>query len=158
RDQTTIGAYRRQIVEAMFGGMLSSRFSEMTQKPDAPFLRAGAGAGSFVRTKDVRELSATVKEDGVERGLDAVLTEAERVARFGFTATELDRTRANLARSLERAVAEKENQQSGSLADEFIRNFLQREPIPGIVYENELYKRFLPQITLAEINSLAKDW
>jgi zinc protease len=130
----------------------------MTQKPDSPFLAAGAGENAFVRTKRARVLSATVKEDGVERGLDAILTEAERVARFGFTATELDRARVNLARSVERAVAEKDNQQSGSLADEFIRNFLQREPIPGIVYENELYKRFLPQITLAEVNSVAKDW
>ncbi len=147
-----------EIVLGLFAGMLNARFGEMTQKPDAPFLGAGAGQQSFVRTKNARVLSASVKEDGVERGLDAVLTEAERVARFGFTTTELDRARANLSRSLQRAVAEKENQQSATLAAELIRNFLTREPIPGIVYENELYKRFLPQITLAEINSLAKDW
>ena len=35
-------------------------------------------------------LNVMVKEDGIARGLDAVFTEAERVARFGFTATELD--------------------------------------------------------------------
>jgi zinc protease len=157
-DPTTIAAYRHEIVVGLFSGMLNARFGEMTQKPDAPFLGAGAGEESFVRTKHARVLSANVTEGGIERGLDAILTEAERVARFGFTSTELDRARANLARSVERAVIEKENQQSGTLADEFIRNFLQREPIPGIVYENELYKRFLPQITLAEINSLAKDW
>ena len=45
RDQTTVGAYRQQIVERLFGGMLSARFSEMAQKPDAPFLGAGAGRG-----------------------------------------------------------------------------------------------------------------
>src|SRR5882672_2148310 len=49
RDQTTIGAYRQQIVERLFSGMLSTRFSEMAQKPDAPFLGAGAGRGQFVR-------------------------------------------------------------------------------------------------------------
>ena len=47
RDQTTVGVYRQQIVERLFSGMLSARFSEMAQKPDAPFLGAGAGRGTL---------------------------------------------------------------------------------------------------------------
>jgi zinc protease len=47
---------------------------------------------------------------------------------------------------------------SQSLADEFIRNFMQQEPIPGIAYENGLVQRFLPEITLADINGLARNW
>ena len=35
---------------------------------------------------------------------------------------------------------------------------MQQEPIPGIAYENGLVQRFLPEITLADINSLARDW
>lgn len=158
RDQSTVGAYRAQIVERLFASMLSTRFAEMAQKPDAPFMGANTGRGSFVRTKNAVELDALVKDDGIERGLDALFTENERVAKFGFTATELDRQKTNVARSLERAVAEKDNQESASLAAEFIRNFLEKESIPGIVYESDLYTRFLPQITLAEINALAKNW
>jgi zinc protease len=157
-EATTIGKYRTQIVKGLFSMLLSTRFGEMARKPDSPFLGAGAGEGEFVRTKHARSLSAGVKEDGIERGLDALLTEAERVARFGYTQTELDRAKANLARSLERAVIEKDNSESDDLAAEFIRNFFTQEPIPGIVYENELYKRFLPEITLTEINTLARDW
>ncbi len=158
QDQSTIGDYRRQIVDGLFSSMLNARFNEMIQKPDAPFLRAGVGQTHLVRTKDAHILSAGVKEDGIERGLDAILTEAERVARFGFTQTELDRAKTSLARNLERAVTERENQDSGNLAAEFLRNFLEREPIPGIVYEDQLYKRFLPGVTLAEVNALAKNW
>jgi zinc protease len=158
RDQTTVGAYRRQIVERLFSGMLSQRFAEMAQKPDAPFLGASAGRGQFVRTEEVSTLSAGVKEDGIERGLDALFTEGERVVRFGFTETELERQKRNIMRGLERAVAEKENQPSAPLADEYTRNFTDKEPIPGIEYEAALHARFLPEITLAEINALAKDW
>ena len=158
RDQTTVGSYRRQIVERLFSGMLSQRFSEMAQKPDAPFLGAGAGRGQFVRTKEISTLSAGVKEDGIERGLEALFTEAERVVRFGFTETELDRQKKNIMRGLERAVTEKENQPSSPLADEYTRNFTDQEPIPGIEYEAALHARFLPEIALAEINALAKDW
>ena len=59
---------------------------------------------------------------------------------------------------LENATVEKNKSPSGPLADEFIRSFLQGEPIPGIVYEYALNQRFLPEITLAEINALAKEW
>src|SRR3954465_5182574 len=158
RDQTTIGAYRDQIVERLFAGMLSARFSEMAQKPDAPFLGAGAGRGQFVRPLEVLTLSAGVKEDGVERGLDALFTEALRVEKFGFTPTELDRQKRNIMRGLERAVAEKDNTPSSSLADEYVRNFTDKEPAAGIDYEMGLHARFLPEITLAEINALAKQW
>ena len=80
-----------------------------------------------------------MKDDGIERGLEAVFTEAERVARFGFTATELDRQKRNILRGLERAVAEKDNQPSAPLADEYVRNFTDQEPIPGIEYEAALH-------------------
>jgi zinc protease len=158
QDPSTIGAYRRDMVDRLFSSMLSARMAELAQKPDAPFMGAGTGRGGFVRGKGATSISALVKEDGIERGLEALFIETERVARFGFTATELDRQRQNILRSLERAVAEKDKQESGSLADEYVRNFTDREPIPGIVYEQALYQRFLPDVTLAEINALAKNW
>ena len=158
RDQTTVGAYRRQLLEILFSSMLNARFAELAQKSDAPFLGAGTSRGLFVRTREYTTLSAGVKDEGLERGLDATFTEFARVARFGFTPVELDRQKTNLLRFIERAVTEKENQESGSFAAEYIRNFLEQEPIPGIVYENDLYHRFVPAITLAEVNALAKDW
>ncbi len=157
-DPTTIGAYRANIVSGLFAGMLSARFAELAQKPDAPFLAAGTGRGQLVRSSRVTTLSALVKEDSIERGLQALFAETARVAQFGFTATELDRQRQNILRGLERAVAEKDKQESGGLADEYVRNFIEQEPSPGIVYEQALYQRFLPEITLAEINALAKTW
>ena len=53
---------------------------------------------------------------------------------------------------------ERDKSPSAPLADEFIRNFMQDEPIPGIAYEYGLSQRFLPTITLEEVNRLAKTW
>jgi zinc protease len=158
REQRSIGAYRQHMVEQLFGAMLSARLFEITQAPNAPFLRAQTDRDLFVRTIEVTSLDALVAKDGIERGLGALFTEVARVARFGFTAPELARMKLNLQRGLERAVVEKDKSPSGPLADEFIRNFIQEEPIPGIVYEYGLNQRFLPEITLAEVNAVAKDW
>ena len=158
RDPTTVGAYRQQLVEGVFGGLLSLRFAELAQKPDAPFLGASAVRGQFVRSKEASMLNALVKEDGLERGLQALFTETERVARHGFTKTELERQKTNMLRSFERMVAEKDNRQSSSLAGEYVRAFTTREPIPGLLYESELATRFVPGITLEEVNALAREW
>jgi zinc protease len=158
RDQTTLGAYRQQTIERTFAGLLSARLAEMAQKPGAPFLDTQTNRRYFVQSAEVTTLSALVADGGVERGLAALFIEADRVARFGFTQTELDRYRLTMLKIFEQLAASRDEHTSESLADEFIRNFIQREPIPGIAYEYALVRRFLPEITLADVNSLALDW
>jgi len=158
REQMSIGSYRQHMVEQLFGAMLSVRLDELAQGANAPFLRAQTGRELLVKGVEVTSLDALVAKGGVERGLTALFTELARVARFGFTQPELNRMKLNLERGLERAVIEKDKSPSDPLADEFVRNFIEEEPIPGIVYEYGLNQRFLPEITLAEVNKLAKDW
>jgi zinc protease len=159
REDGTFGVYRQNTVDHLFGGMLQARFSELSQKPDAPFINAGSGRGSFfARSKDSATVVAFVKEDGIERGLDALLTETARVSQFGFTATELERQKQNVLRTYERNALEKDNTPSGSRADECVRNFLTKETLPSPDDEYALHKRFLPEITLDEVNKLAKEW
>src|SRR5688500_9916866 len=158
RDQTTIGAYRPSLVERLFSGMLSERRAELAKTPAAPFLAAGTDRSRFIGPSEATSLSALVAENGIERGLTALFTEADRVARFGFTASELERQKLNTRRFLERAMVEEATWQSDRLADEYARNFLQKEPIPGIGYEFALHQRFFPEITLAEVNALAPGW
>ena len=155
----TVGAYRQKTVERLFSGMLNARLAEITQKPDAPFLLGFTGRSAFLtRSKDIAFLSALIKDDGVENGLRALRTEAERVARFGFTESEMARQKANILRGYEQYVMEKANTLSADKAAEYIRNFLQDETLPSADDEYELHKRFLPGITLAEINKLAREW
>jgi zinc protease len=157
--QGSYGEYREEILDGLFSDMLSTRLAEIAQKPGAPFLGAAAGRSDFIaRTKDEASLSARVKDDGIEKGLSALLTEVERVTRFGFTSTELDRERQNILRAYERIVIEDQNRQSNSRADEYVRNFLTDEPLPGAELEQAMQQRFLPQITLQEINALSKEW
>jgi len=158
RRVETVGAYRQDLVEALYNNMLNRRLDEITQKPDAPFIGAGSGQGRFARTSEVYELSAAVKEGGVERGLEALLTEAERVDRHGFTAGELSREKAEMLRGMEQSYAEREKTNSGAFAGAYVDHYLAGSPEPGIAYEYELYRKYLPTIELAEVNRLAREW
>jgi zinc protease len=158
RDPRTVGAYRQQMIERLISGMLGARFSELAQKPDAPFTGAGGSRSLYVRTKEVSALSAGVKGDAIDTTLEVLFTEAERVGRFGFTPGELERAKQNLMTAMERADREKENTPAASIAGELVRHVTDREPVPGITYEYELHRRFVPGITLEEVNRVAKDW
>jgi zinc protease len=155
----TVGDYRRDLIQRLYLQMLNARFSEIVQKPDAPFVAAEASKQSFfARNTEAFSLGAEVKDGGVEPGLEALLTEARRVDQFGFLQPELDRARTNLLRGFERAYAERDKTQSGSFVEEYTGNYLEGEAIPGIEYEYKLAQSLVPGITLADINKLASNW
>jgi len=158
REQGTAGAYRQALVEMLYNQMLNQRLFELTQTPDAPFVVAFSGQGSFVRSKEVYTLGALVRDGGVLPGLEAVLTEGERVAQHGFTASELDRAKREFLRGMEQAFAERDRTNSAMYAGEYMRNFLEHEPFPGIAYELAFARQALPTIDVAEVNRLARAW
>ena len=157
-EEPTIGGYRQRMVEQLYNGMLNRRFADIVRQPDPPFLNAGSSKGRFVRSKGVYTLGAGVTEGGIGRGLEGVVTEAERVARFGFTASELERQKVDLLRGVERAYTNRTNRRSTSYVAEYTRAFLYGESIPGIEYEFELHRRFVPGITLEDVNEVGNAW
>ncbi len=157
-EEGTYGAYRKSLVSSLYNGMLNNRFQEMSQKPDSPFIIAFSQFGNLVRPKGTYMLNALVRNGEHAKGLEGLLTEAQRVDQFGFTASEFERQKTNMMRGMERAYEEREKTESRAYASEFVRAFLMGESTPGIEYELELYKKFLPGITLEEVNALGKKW
>ncbi len=152
------GDYRRNIVQSLAFGMISERLSEIAQKPNPPF--GGAYCGNVgqlpVRVKDAHGVMAYfIKDNNIPRALETILTEAERAKRHGFTLAELDRQKISALRRMEQGFLEREKTESEAFASEYVRNFLEQESIPGIETEYNLYKAFVPTITLDEVNAIA---
>src|SRR4051794_6136518 len=126
RNQSSVGGYRETMLDQLFEAMLGDRLDELSQSASPPFLRAAANRQLFptARSRDEAAIQALVANDGVTRGLDALLTELQRVVRFGFTATELARAKQAMMSNYERAAAESPDRESASRADEYTRNFL----------------------------------
>ena len=150
-EQGKVRDYRRELVTNLFSSMLNARLAEITKKPDAPFLFAGTGSGSFVRTLDMYQAFAVVPEGGATRALSSLMTEIARVRAHGFTAGELDRAKARFLAGMESAYNERDKTESNSYVNEYINNFLQEEPIPGIDYEFDLARALTGDITLDEV-------
>lgn len=151
-DTHTAGDYRDEIVDRLCGAMLSARYAERTQKPNPPYVFAAGMDQRFLGNVQITALVAALKENSILDGIDALVTEAYRAKQHGFTATELDRQKKQILSQYENMFKEREKRQSRTLADEYVRNFLQRETIPGIEVEYEVVRQFLPGIELGEVN------
>ena len=139
----------------MYHGIFNNRLGELTQDADPPFAYGGSGPGSFVRNAEFYNLQAVVREGGLQRGLETLLVEAERVKKHGITESELARQKESMLRYYEHAYSERDKSESSRYAAEYGRNFLESESVPGIEFEYRLVEAILPAVTLDELNVLA---
>lgn len=156
RRQDRVGDYRRSLVENLTFQMLNARLAEIARRPDAPFLGANAGKSRLGRSTLASVIMATAKDGALMPAVTAITAEAARASRFGFGASELERARKDVLASYERMYNERDTTESGGLASELVRHFLEGESAPGIARETEMARRFVPQITAAETAEVAR--
>lgn len=154
----TYGDYREHLKRELFNGMISARLNELTKKPDASILYAGAGYYGSVRNKDAYTCFALFPNGKAGQAVETVVTENERVKRYGFTATEFERRKKQLFTEFEQSYNERDKTESKQLVSEFVQHFLETEAVPGIEAEYRYVKTLLPGISLEEVNQLSQQW
>jgi len=157
-DNQTPAAFRGHMIERLYNRMLNERLSELTRIEDPPFIYAVSREGQMIRSKNFYTINAVVKDNGIQQGLETLLTETKRVRKHGFTQTELDRQKIALLRFRERQYKERDKTKSSRFTSQCVSNFLYKNPIPSIAFRYELEKRFMPDISLTEVNNLANKW
>lgn len=147
--------YKQYLIRTLYAGMLTQRLDEIRQKPDAPFIFAGTGYGNYVRSMDYFSASGVVAPGKVTDGIQALVTENERVAQHGFTQAELDRVKRSVLNSAERSFKEMDKAESRSIVGRYVNHFLKGNFAEGEEWKYNFYQEILPLITLEEINALA---
>jgi zinc protease len=149
--------YRQSLIDRLFITMLNQRLDELRRAADSPFLGAGVGRETVVRPIDAWFQFAVVKGDQIRPSLEALTAEVARVARFGFTAGEIDRAKKDMLRGYQQAAHEEDKSPSRAHAAEIQRHFLLGEAMPGIAAEKSLVERLLPSVTGEEIRRVAAE-
>ena len=136
--------------------MLQIRLNEQGQKADAPFAAASAFYGEFImaKTKQAFQFAMLPKGNSFDEGLKAVYREALRAKRGGFTATEYARCRTEYLSQLEKAYNNRNQQENKTLAESYVRNFIDKKPIPGIETEYQMMSMIVNQIPVEAVNQV----
>ncbi len=149
--------YRTSLALAMYNQMVGDRLAEKTEQADPPYVSGYFSVSDFLRNDGATLWGATAREGQVDRALRELLIEAARVERFGFTEGELQRARENILSWLRRAYEERDKTESRRLVNEYVAHFLSSEAAPGIEKEWDLAQRFLPEITLEDIQRVGRE-
>lgn len=150
----------QKYAENMMVNMLDQRYNEMAMKADAPFSGAGVYYGSILgitKTKDALTMQVVAKDLDLPTGFEAAYRELLRAARGGFTDGEYDRARKEYLSRLEKAYNGREKIKNGSYVNEYVRNFIDNEPIPGIENEYAIMQQLAPMVPVDYINELISD-
>ena len=143
--------------KSMMSQMFSDRFDELVeQSANPPFMGATVFDDDYLiaKTKDAFTGYAVCKEDGIETALTTLVREMERARRHGFTEGEFARAKANYLRALENAYNERSKTKNTQYAEEYVRHFIDNEPIPGIEAEYTMMSQIAPMIPVAAINQM----
>lgn len=150
--------FRQSLVHSIYNRMLSSRLDELSKKATPPFTFGYSGYSRDFGNIDAYEGYAFTAEGGALLGLQTLLEENKRVLLHGFSLSELERQKTELLKRMERGVKEKDKTESRNFASSYVYNFLNNNPIPSIDQRLTLYQKYLPTITLTEVNQLAQKW
>ena len=155
-DKASIEYLLTNYIKSMAASMFNSRMSEKAMEPDCPFLMGYAYDGNYLysQNKGAFNMVCMPKEGMVEAATEALVTEAMRAAKHGFTETEYARCREEILSSLESRYNERNKIYNGSLASEYYRNYLDGEPIPSIEQEYQLVNQILPMIPVEAVNEV----
>lgn len=157
-EEKNMGYYRQGIVHGLYNQMMNARLNELLQSATPPFVYGYTFYSSLVRSKDAFRSFAVAKSGEELVTLKTLATENERVKRYGFTATEFERAKTEMLKSLENQYNERNKQRSDQYVWEYFSNFLEKEPIPGAENSFMLARQLLPGIQLNELNALPSKW
>lgn len=153
----TVEEYNEDLLKVVYSTMMDNRISELVNSNNPPFTYGTVAYGGV----GIRPLEALVGVAIPASGeqlsaLQVLVREIERARRFGFTQGELERARKQILSDYEQQYNNRDKTQSSTYVYEYINNFLEQQPMPGITWEYEHFKSFAPTIELAAINDLAK--
>ena len=151
-----IGYLAYQYMVSMTENMLNARLAELTQTANPPFIGAGVSDGDFImsKTKQAYQGVAVAKEGEIHTAFTALMKEFERAHRFGFTATEYERVKADYLRAIERAYNERNKVRTGNYVQQCVSHFIDNEPMPSIEDEYAIMSQIVPNIPLEQINQV----
>ena len=156
--QLSVSGYSFSIVNSLISQIMNYRLQEIAQQAGASFVAGYSYYGEMVKSKDAFIMIVVPKEGEELSALRDLAIEGERMQRFGFTNSELERAKTELSAQIEKSYNERDNQKNNSLVREYVRHYLSNEPIPGIEWEYQTLQMLLPQISLDMVNQLAKTY
>ena len=145
-------AYMLSLIKAYVRMIMGERFSDISSKPDSPFLGASFGIGNLCNTTDAIFGNVSFKDGEYLPAFKAFMIEIEKMRRYGFNDAEVMRATENLLSSYERAVEAAPTRKNADFVQPILRNFYDNKSYLTPDFEQMIGKQFCSYITADFLN------
>jgi zinc protease len=136
----------------------SRRYAEISRLGNPAFSNTSFGVNGLMGGLDAFTFSVTPKKGQTRAAFQEAYRILEKISRYGFSTTELDREKQSYLRNMEQSFKEMDKTPSLSFIKEYQEYFLHGDAAPGITWEYNFAKTHLPEITPADITALLKEY
>ena len=143
------------LIKAYVSLIMAERFNDITSSPDAPFTAASLAIGKLCETCEVTIGTARCKNNDAVPAFRALMTEIEKMKRFGFTDDEVSRAKDNILSSYEKRAQGADTRKNAEFIQEYINNFFDNYAYMEPAVEFEMAKAICGQLNAAILNQIA---
>lgn len=146
---------RQSYLKSVITSMLNTRFADLAQEPDAPFVRVVSADRDYMisKTRQAFQLMGVAKDGKSQLTMQHMAREVSRAVQHGFTDGEYRRARLQYEASLAKLLRESDKYSNTRYARDFVRAFIDGEPIPSIEDNDRIMKQLIAGISLTDVNS-----
>jgi len=155
--ETAIGDYETLLSIRIAAEAIRIRLADLSRAGQAVWRDAYFDDDYFYGSTRLYSFTLAASDGKELDSFAGLAAEVERIRRFGFTESEFRRTVDLYRRWLGTLDVEDDDLKSFSFAEEYVRNFMYGEPVPGIVNERVYIKKVLDTMTLADLNEAGRD-
>ncbi|PKL08557.1 MAG: hypothetical protein CVV51_08305 [Spirochaetae bacterium HGW-Spirochaetae-7] len=154
--ETAIGDYSTLLKLRVAAEAIRLRLSDISRSGHALWRDAYFDDDYFYGRTRLYSFTLTASDGRELEAFGGLASEVERLRRFGFTDSEFRRTVDLYRRWLGTLDVEDDDLKSFSFAEEYVRNFMYGEPVPGVVNERVYIKDTLDALTLDALNEAGR--
>ena len=145
-------AYMNNLLLNIISNIMDERFNDIASAPDAPFFAAGFFNNALCNATEAYNAAVLFKDGGAVEAFTALMTEIEKMKRYGFNDGEVQRAKDNIISYLEKAVEAAPTRKNAEFVYPLLSNFFDNEPYMTPETELEIAKQICAMVNAQVLN------
>ena len=150
--QNTDVGYMNDLLISIISNIMDERFNDIAAAPDAPFFAAGLFTRDLCNACEAYNAAVLFKDGASVEAFTALMTELEKMKRYGFNEGEVQRAKDNIINHFEKAVEAAPTRKNAELVQPLLSNFFDNEAFMTPEMELQIVQAICAQINAAILN------
>ena len=153
--QNTDAAYTNDLLLSIISNIMDERFNDIAAAPDAPFFAAGFFTRDLCNACEAYNAAVLFKDGASVEAFTALMTEIEKMKRYGFNDGEVQRAKENILSHYEKAVEAAPTRKNAEYVRPLLSHFFDNEAYMTPEMELQIAQAICAQVNAQILNQIA---